>query len=1148
MDMKLLLLLLSVLLAGANKAPALKRHLRKGEKSLTLIGEITLTTEKQTLFDITQDGSSVMRINVERDSTNANLMRVRLIRDGRVSHYGDFTVDEQPVFIIIQMNNVDSQLLNDMRLYINCKPGARSSVRPSLSHWLNRPGVQIETPLTQPDLQGVKPSDLLGDLEVCDAFRKRSMLITRSTTTTAPPSTEPTTVSPGEDAQRGRSGFRTFDQDLDNRIPSNEMDLITNQIDRLTNAINNLEETIRTNLDETKSIRAILDQCPICELDEGDEGFDGLRGLVSRRRFFGKYSTTMAPTESQCVTCAADPCYPGVICTPTPTGYTCGNCPAGMTGDGVDCQPLITCLDEPCFPTVECTDTDTGYVCGPCPKGFQGNGTHCVSDVTCIDEPCFMLTEDIRSLCTDTIFGPECGPCPPGYSGDGTKNNCTATCALDPCFFGVECTDTPTGPVCGTCPIGFQGNGEECIDINECVMADPCDPLTECINSEGSYMCGLCPSGYQGSYDALPGLENARNNKQECIDIDECLIDNGDCPEHTDCLNNPGSFECGPCRFGYIGNATVGCKRHPRFCRSKDGGKICHENGRCVRRPGLQYPICVCKVGYAGNGFQCGIDTDVDGIPDGALACDDKSCKQDNCRLTPNSGQEDADGDGIGDACDIDADDDGIINDPDNCPLVPNPGQENIDRVETEDGRNIDNVGDACDNCPTIANPDQKDSDKDGLGDECDPDADNDGILNEDDNCPITPNVDQADKDRDGVGDVCDNCPLDFNTDQSDVDVDLIGDICDTGIDSDADGVQDNLDNCPNDANADQLDTDEDGLGDICDTDDDNDGIPDFRDNCPLVYNPDQRDDNGDGVGDVCEDDYDDDNIIDYSDVCPENNKIHSTDFRTFFTVVLDPIGDSQIDPEWIILNDGAEILQTMNSDPGLAVGYQRFAGVDFSGTFYINSEIDDDYVGFVFSYQDNSRFYTVMWKKAVQTYWHSTPFRARAEPGIQLKVVNSETGPGEMMRNALWHTGDTPGEVKLLWKDPRNVGWREKIPYRWELIHRPAVGLIRFVLYEEADLVADSGNIIDFTLKGGRLGVFCFSQQGIIWSDLVYRCNEDLNFVESPGGNNTGYDYGYDYYEDVYYYYDDYDEYGNYDNYDTSEPVGNQQPFRYGN
>ena len=45
-------------------------------------------------------------------------------------------------------------------------------------------------------------------------------------------------------------------------------------------------------------------------------------------------------------------------------------------------------------------------------------------------------------------------------------------------------------------------------------------------------------------------------------------------------------------------------------------------------------------------------------------------------------------------------------------------------------------------------------------------------------------------------------------------------------------------------------------------------------------------------------------------------------------------------------------------------------------------------------------------------------------------------------------------------------------------------------LLFEETSLVADSGVIEDDSIQGGRLGVFCFSQENVIWSDLVYRCN----------------------------------------------------------
>ena len=61
------------------------------------------------------------------------------------------------------------------------------------------------------------------------------------------------------------------------------------------------------------------------------------------------------------------------------------------------------------------------------------------------------------------------------------------------------------------------------------------------------------------------------------------------------------------------------------------------------------------------------------------------------------------------------------------------------------------------DNCPTASNPDQRDSDKDTLGDACDPDDDNDGVADASDNCALVPNADQANLDRDVLGDACDS-------------------------------------------------------------------------------------------------------------------------------------------------------------------------------------------------------------------------------------------------------------------------------------------------------------------------------------------------------------------------------------------------------
>jgi len=120
-------------------------------------------------------------------------------------------------------------------------------------------------------------------------------------------------------------------------------------------------------------------------------------------------------------------------------------------------------------------------------------------------------------------------------------------------------------------------------------------------------------------------------------------------------------------------------------------------------------------------------DTDGDGQSNG----------QDNCPYTLNASQEDADGDGYGDACDEDSDNDMILNATDNCVLYYNPAQADDDAdgvgnaCDDDVDADTDGIGDYRDNCVFIANPSQFDLDADGDGNPCDEDADGDLIDNE---------------------------------------------------------------------------------------------------------------------------------------------------------------------------------------------------------------------------------------------------------------------------------------------------------------------------------------------------------------------------------------------------------------------------------
>ena len=275
-----------------------------------------------------------------------------------------------------------------------------------------------------------------------------------------------------------------------------------------------------------------------------------------------------------------------------------------------------------------------------------------------------------------------------------------------------------------------------------------------------------------------------------------------------------------------------------------------------------------------GIGDVCDSDRDGDGLDNGA----------DNCPDASNPGQEDSDSNGIGDACQ-DLDGDGFIDIADNCPNNPNPQQtdDDADNVgnpcdnclftsnagqENNDGDALgdvcdpdddnDSIGDGSDNCQLIANGpsqngipgvgNQSDADSDGVGDPCDLDADADGF-------PKSVEEDWGSKDwlASSTPEVCDGADNDDDgqTDEG------YGTPLTTFADQDGDTVVDCVD--PN------VDTDGDGIMNPTDTDDDGDGVRDV-DEGKIVTDSLQGCDDGSGYDDWPPD-FDANKVINVTDV-----------------------------------------------------------------------------------------------------------------------------------------------------------------------------------------------------------------------------------------------------------------------------------------
>lgn len=198
---------------------------------------------------------------------------------------------------------------------------------------------------------------------------------------------------------------------------------------------------------------------------------------------------------------------------------------------------------------------------------------------------------------------------------------------------------------------------------------------------------------------------------------------------------------------------------------------------------------------------------------------------------------------------------------------------------------------------------------------------------------------------------------------------------------------------------------------------------------------------------------------------------------------------NSQGDANWSLAQDGLSVTQTINSDASIYLSDFDATDLAVEGSWRMPTTGDDDFVGFVFGYQDRGHFYLFDWKKGTQTYGSGT-----ANAGMSLKIVHAEAPDAgiaavQLSTDDLWRSDGT-NKVAIMQQNgvplTNSIPWEFDTDYRFFLEFH--AGSFRIDVFGPDGGLLQSWSVTDDTYVGGGFGYYNYSQGPVVYQSFTRR------------------------------------------------------------